>query len=436
LSDTVSDTATGTPSTDNASRGRATRAAFVGTVLEYYDFTLYGSAAAAVFGPVFLTGASPAVATLQSMATFAVGFLVRPIAGTFLGGIGDRFGRRRILFLTLILMGGATFLIGLLPGHAQIGAWAPVLLIVLRVVQGIGASAEYSGATVVAVEFARADRRGLFGALPSSGSSFGGLLGALAMLAAASATTTEQFLAWGWRIPFLFSAVLVTYALWLRLHLPETPAFQRLAEQGAEHRTPIRDVVRQHPRPLIAVALVLITQAGLGYFYLVFMVSYAAENLGLARQQTFLGLVCAQLGSTLAYPFWGWLSDRVGRAPVLWFGLAFSAAMGFLAFPLVGGGMFAGYTVAMVLGSAVGVGAIFAVIGTMLTERLPAGQRFAGLGLGRETGNAIGAAVVPLLAVAFAARPGTLALSLLVLVTAAAGAVGALLLPRAPLDQE
>jgi MHS family shikimate/dehydroshikimate transporter-like MFS transporter len=229
---------------------KAGRAVFIGSVIEYYDFGLYAAAATTVFGKVFFPDSSPALAALQSVATFAVAFLVRPIAGAFFGSLGDRIGRKRVLIFSLVLMGAATTLIGLVPSFGTIGWAAPVLLVLLRIVQGVGASAEFGGAVVVAVEFATTKRRGLLGALPSSGSALGSVFGALAMVLASASLSSEAFLSWGWRVPFLLSIVLVGYGFYLRRNLPETPVFRDTAAAGRTSRRPLSEVVRSHPRIL------------------------------------------------------------------------------------------------------------------------------------------------------------------------------------------
>ncbi|GAA4550763.1 MFS transporter [Pseudonocardia xishanensis] len=417
---------------DNRTRRRAAQASIIGTVLEYYDFSLYAAAAATVFGAVFFAGASPAVATLQAVATFAVGFLVRPIAGTILGGLGDRYGRKRILLFTMVLMGVATSLIAVVPTREQIGWLAPVLLIVLRLLQGIGASAEYSGATLVAVEFAKPGQRGLLGSLPGAGSTLGAALGTLMLLLFSTVLSREQFLSWGWRVPFLLSLVLVAYALWLRIQLPETPEYERSEGVSSRTSTPVRDTLRQHPRALICIVVAVTGQIGLSYFYTVFMATYATNQLGFDASQTFIGLLVAQLGSSLTFPFFGWLSDRIGRLPVMFFGFAFSAALAFPAFFLTTDGALLGYCVMVFLGNAIGSGAVFAVLGTFISEHFPPHRRFSSMGLSRETGNAIGAAVVPLLAVALSFESGTSSLSLLLIGLSVLGAAAIALMPKTP----
>ncbi|MBW0101228.1 MFS transporter [Pseudonocardia sp. KRD291] len=410
---------------------RAGTAAFAGSVLEYYDFSLYASAAATVFPTVFFPGSSPFLATVQSVATFAVAFLVRPLGGAILGSIGDRIGRQRVLVFTLVIMGVATIGIGLVPSYSAIGWLAPALLVLLRLLQGIGASGEFGGATLVAVEFAPEGRRGLLGSLPAAGASFGGMLGTLALLAASSVLPAEQFFDWGWRIPFLLSAVLVGYGLWLRIGLPETPSFRRIDRDGGTARTPLRDILRRQPGSVLAIVAIVTAQTGFGYFYLVFVVSYAGNQIGLSRTDTFVGLLVAQISCGLLIPVFGWLSDRIGRKTVITMGLVASGALAFPFFGLVQPGWPLGLWIAMFLGNGVAASAIVAPAGPLVAELFATRYRYSGMGLARELGNMVGAAGVPLLAVQLAyAGDGTTALSVMLTCLALLGLVGVLVATR------
>ncbi|KAA9157323.1 MHS family MFS transporter [Amycolatopsis acidicola] len=377
-------------------RRKAGTAAFFGSVLEYYDFSLYATAAATVFPKVFFPGASPFLASLQSIATFSIAFLVRPLMGSFLGSLGDRVGRQRVLIFTLLTMGIATACVGLIPGHATIGWLAPVLLVLLRILQGIGASGEFGGATLVAVEFAPKRRRGLLGSLPAAGASFGGMLGSVIMLAVSSSLTSAQFLDWGWRIPFLLSLVLVSYGLWLRIRLPETPSFKTIERKA---RTPLRDILRHRPGAIAAIVAIVTAQTGFGYFYLVFVVSYAGNHIGLSSNDTFIGLIVAQVSCGLLIPVFGILSDLWGRRTVITIGMVASGALAFPNFALIRPDWPMGLWLAMFLGNGVAASAIVAPAGPLVAELFPARYRYSGMGLAREFGNMLGAACIPLLAV-------------------------------------
>lgn len=411
---------------------RAGRAAFIGTLLEYYDFSLYASAASVVFASVFFSGSSAFLGTMQAVATFAVGFLVRPLGGVILGSLGDRIGRKKILVFTMLLMGGATLLVGLLPSYAQIGWVAPLLLVLLRVLQGIGASAEYGGAALVAVEFAPDKKRGLLGSLPGMGAALGGVLGSLSLLLVSAVMSQESFLSWGWRIPFLFSVVILAYGLWLRRTLPETPAFEKAQRADTLTKTPIRDVIRQQPGALIAVLVMTIGQTGIGYFYIVFMGTFGTNQLGFGGTEVLIGLIAAQLTNAILIPMFGALSDRVGRQPVIIFGFLYSAV-----FAWVGMSMLSGvgtpplmFWLVMAMGNGIGVAAIFGPMGAYVIELFRTQHAYTGLGLGREGGNALGAAFVPVIAVALAFDNTTVWLSLLICIVSLLGFAGTILAGR------
>ncbi|MFD6063889.1 MFS transporter [Rhodococcus wratislaviensis] len=404
---------------------RASRAAFIGTLLEYYDFSLYASAASVVFASVFFSGSSPFLGTLQAVGTFAVGFLVRPLGGAIVGSLGDRIGRKRILVFTMLLMGSATILVGLLPGYGQIGWAAPVMLVLLRILQGIGASAEYGGATLVAVEFAPQRKRGLLGSLPGMGAALGGVLGTTSLLLVSAVLSEEDFLGWGWRVPFLSSVMILAYGLWLRRSLPETPAFREIEETDRIASSPVFDVIRMQPRALMTVLVMTIGQTGIGYFYIVFMGTFGKNQLGLTGTEILIGLIAAQLTNAVLIPLFGALSDRVGRRPVIVFGFLYSAVFAWVGLTVLSSqGTPTMYWVILALGNGVGVAAIFGPMGAYVTEMFETEHAYSGLGLGREAGNALGAAIVPVVAVALAFDNTTLWLSALVCVISLLGFAG------------
>ncbi|MFC4944238.1 MFS transporter [Pseudonocardia sp. GCM10023141] len=413
---------------DARNRRRAGRAAFIGTLLEYYDFTLFGLVAATVFPTVFFAGASPFMATLLSIATFSIAFVIRPFSGALLGSLGDRLGRRKLLFFSMMVMGVATVGIGLIPGVASIGTLAPALLIAMRVLQGVGASAEYSGATLVAVEFAPTNRRGLLGSLPGLGGGLGTLTGTLILLLAQAALTREQFLAWGWRVPFLIGGAILAYGLWIRSRLPETPEFVNATSVS---RAPLRETLRRYPRALTGSVLLFASRTGLAYFLIVFLVSHAVGKVGLAAAAAFAGVLVAQIVNPLLIPVFGRLSDAVGRFGILAGGLLLIALM---AFPLfwwfIRPDWPAGFAVGLVLAYGVGIAALIGPSGRLMAEEFPVRYRYTAMGVGIETGTAVGGAVVPPLAVAltFSGTAGTAPLSLLVMALAVLGLAGLALL--------
>jgi len=271
---------------------RVALASAIGTTIEWYDFFIYGTAAALVFGPQFFPSASPLAGTLAAFATFAVGFAARPLGGIVMGHFGDRIGRKSMLVSSLMLMGGATFGIGLLPTYAEVGAWAPLLLVLLRFAQGFALGGEWAGAVLMSVEHAPQARRGLFGSFVALGLPLGIILSNLVFLLVTSLATPAQFTRWAWRIPFLASAAMVAVGLFVRLRVEESPLFAALQRAGTELRTPLMDVVRREARTVLLATGSYVGIGGLGYLVIVYFVSYANRVLGLPLP-TVLGLVLA-----------------------------------------------------------------------------------------------------------------------------------------------
>ena len=304
-------------------------ASAIGATIEWYDFFLYGVVTPLVFNKLFFPNFDPVVGTLLAYATFFVGFVSRPIGGVVFGHFGDRIGRKNVLVLTLLIMGVATVLIGLLPTYEQIGIWAPIMLLVLRIFQGLGIGGEWGGAVLMAVEHAPENRRGFYGSWPQIGVPAGLLLSAGAV-SALSFLPDEQFLAWGWRIAFLVSAGLLAVGLYVRLKVLETPAFAQVKERGEEAAVPFLDLIRRHPRNILL---------GLGARYIegvtfnifgVFIIAYVTTALALPRQTALLGVIIASAVMIFMLPICGLLSDRFGRRAVF---ISGSLLIGLLTFP-------------------------------------------------------------------------------------------------------
>ncbi|HEV7976099.1 MFS transporter [Amycolatopsis sp.] len=411
-------------------RRKATRAATIGSVLEYYDFALFGAAAATVFPHVFFPNSSPVLASFQSIAVFSLGFIIRPVAGWVLGSLGDRFGRSRILLATLMIMGCGTVLIGLLPSFGSIGVAAPILLMVLRLFQGVGAAGEFNGAVVVAMEFAPKSRRGLFGAFPAVGPPLGSAIGALVMLAASAVVTGEQFLSWGWRIPFLLGGLLALYAFYLRRQLPETPEFSKTNGKGQTSRSPLRDALRSRPRVLVTMLLSFFALGGHSYVYATFGTSFAGRTVQLGSSALFIGIIVGYVAQAAFVPIFGWLSDIVGRRAVVGGGFLLLIVMVFPYFALIRPNWPLGLWIGIFATNGIGLAAVFAPITTYLAEMLPPTYRFSGIALGRESGVALGSAIIPPLAVLLTADGSTTALSILLIGLSVLGIGGMLAIPR------
>lgn len=260
-------------------------ASFIGTTFEWYDFFIYASAAALVFGPLFFPNVSDFAGTLAAFSTFAVGFLARPLGGVIVGHFGDRIGRKAMLVFCLLCMGIATIVIGLLPTYAQIGIWAPILLVVMRIFQGIGVGGEWGGAVLMAVEYAPPNRRGLYGGFVQIGTPAGLILANLAFLSVVTFVPPEHFMTWGWRVPFLLSSVLVIVGLVIRLRLEETPVFAEAKAKASKtaERVPVAAVLRSHWKSVLAGGLTMSAPAMIGYIMIAYLLSYGVTQLGVSR---------------------------------------------------------------------------------------------------------------------------------------------------------
>jgi MFS family permease len=304
-------------------------ASFIGTTVEYYDFFIYGTAAALVFPKLFFPEASPLMGTLLSFATFGVGFLARPLGGIVFGHFGDRVGRKKMLIISLVGMGAATFLMGLLPGYAQIGIAAPILLTVLRIFQGFCVGGEWGGATLMAVEHAPKGKKGFYGAFPQMGAPAGVALATVAFLGA-SQLPGDQFIAWGWRLPFLVSAVLVIVGLIIRLTIAESPAFAAAREKKELVKLPIKEAFRRHPKEIFLVAGTYLSQGVFAYITMSYLVSYGTAAAGIDRTSVLIGVFIAGIVAVVLYPIFGSLSDKYGRKTMYLIG---AVAMGVLIGP-------------------------------------------------------------------------------------------------------
>ena len=373
-------------------------ASIVGSMIEWYDFTLYGTAATLVFGKLFFPTADPDIGTLISVAAYGVGFFARPLGGAVFGHFGDRIGRKRMLALTIIIMGIGTFLIGCLPTYSQIGIWAPILLITLRLVQGVGIGGEWGGAVLMMVETARPTQRGFFGSLVQAGSPFG-VLASIAVFALVSNNMSDADLfAWGWRIPFLLSLVLVAIGLWIRLSLTETPAFQQLADRAEIRRAPLIEVLTQQRRMFFTVIGLKVSEIAWAVIGTVFSIVYVTGKLGMPRSTILTAIQIAAFIQMLVTPFYGWLSDRLGRKPLYIFACVFSMAFAFPLFLLLDTKdpvlLLFGITMAV----AIGQGVMFGVGATFMSELFSTGVRYSGASMGFQIGAALSGGFTPIIA--------------------------------------
>lgn len=381
-----------------ASIGQVALASFVGTAIEWYDYFLYGTAAALIFNQLFFPEFAPLTGTLAAFATFAVGFFARPVGGVVFGHFGDRIGRRSMLVITLLIMGGATFLIGFLPTFEAVGILAPILLVVLRFLQGFAVGGEWGGAILMAVEHAPDESRNFYASWPQLGSPAGLILSTI-VFTVFSSLPEDQFLAWGWRVPFLLSIVLIGVGLFIRLRIMESPAFQRVRESGAESRVPLLDVLRTYPlAALLSMGVVLVN---IGGFYLVvtFTLAYATEQLGVPRNATLIGLLLAGVAEIAGIILLARTADRIGRRPVALASATFVTLFAFPFFWLVDTGSVTLLWIAMCLWT-FSAGALYGVTGALISELFEARVRYSGISLGYQMAGVLGGALAPLVATA------------------------------------
>jgi MHS family shikimate/dehydroshikimate transporter-like MFS transporter len=371
-------------------------ASFIGTAVECYDYFLYGTAAALVFNKLFFPQFAPLTGTLAAFATFAVGFFARPMGGVVFGHFGDRIGRKSMLVITLLVMGGATFLIGLLPTFRAVGVLAVVLLVVLRFLQGLAMGGEWGGATLMAVEHAPDESRNFYASWPQLGAPAGFILSTI-VFTAFSWLPEDRFLAWGWRVPFLLSVILVGVGLFIRLRILESPAFRRVKELHAEVRMPLIEVLKRYPiAALLSMGVVLVN---LGGYYLVatFTLAYATGQLGVPRNATLLGLLLAGVAEIAGIVLFARVADRIGRRPVALASAAFVTLLAFPFFWLVDRGSVALLWVAMSLWT-FSAGALYGVTGALLSGLFEARVRYSGISLGYQMAGVLGGALAPLIA--------------------------------------
>lgn len=386
-------------------------ASFIGTTIEWYDFFLYGTAAALVFNKLFFPTLDPLAGTLSAYGTFAVGFVARPLGGAIFGHYGDRIGRKATLVWSLLIMGIATMLMGILPGYDTLGFWAPVILVLLRFLQGIGVGGEWGGAVLMAVEHSgEHGKRGLHGSWPQMGVPAGLLLSTGVFALVTGSMPDEQFAAWGWRVPFLLSAVLVAVGLFIRLRLMETPAFTGVQERRETAKAPLIEVFREHPREIVVGMGMRFAQNMLFYIYTVFVLSYGEKTLGYSRSTMLGGVAIAATVGLLSNPIFGAWSDRIGRRPVYLLGAVLSLVYSFLFFPLVGLGA-AFVPIAIILGLNVGQDMMYGPQAAYFAQLFSTRVRYSGASLIYQLTSVVSGGLAPFIATLLLAKYGAMAVA-------------------------
>ena len=385
---------------------RVAFASAIGTTIEWYDFFIYGTAAATVFGPQFFPQVSELAGTLAAFATFGIGFIARPLGGVVMGHYGDRLGRKFMLVWSLMLMGLSTLGIGLLPTYASIGAWAPALLVALRFVQGFALGGEWGGAVLMSVEHAPEGKRGLFGSFVALGLPIGIIASNLVFLIASTAVAPEEFTAWAWRVPFVASFLLVAVGLWVRVGIAESPVFATAMRAQAARRMPVVDVLRAYWPTVLAAAGTYISISGLGYIVLVYFVTYATRQLKLPLPTTLALVMSSAVVFAVSIVLFAHYSDRLGRRRVMTWGLGLLVLWSLIFFPLADTGS-VGLIALTLSGMLFLQGAYIGPQPAVFSELFPTEVRYSGASLSLTLGTLLGGAIAPSVATALFGMTGT-----------------------------
>ena len=378
-------------------------ASLTGSAIEWFDYFLYGTAAALVFNKIFFPMVDPVIGLILSYLSFSLTFFIRPIGGVLFAHIGDRIGRKKTLVLTLSLMGGATVMIGLLPTYEMIGLWAPALLILMRIIQGMGIGGEWGGALLLAYEYAPEKRKGFFGSIPQAGVTIGMLM-ATFIVSLMTLFSEEDFLSWGWRIPFLLSSVLVLLGLWIRKDIDETPDFQRVKASGQVAKAPLRDTLKHHWREVLIAAGLKVVETAPFYIFSTFVVSYATSTLTYQKSQALEAVTLGALVATIMIPLMGLLSDKVGRQRMYAISVFVLGLFIVPWFMLLNTGTTWGIVLATVIAFGVLWAPVTAVLGTLCSEIFSANVRYTGITLGYQLGAALTGGTAPLIATGLLAK--------------------------------
>ena len=418
--------ATADTPTPRATLRKVVLASMIGTTIEWYDFFLYGTAAALVFNKLFFPQADPLTGTMLAFTTYALGFVARPLGGLVFGHLGDRIGRKQLLMASLMMMGASTFLIGLLPTFGQIGLVAPLGLVLLRLIQGFAVGGEWGGAVLMVCEYGDAKRRGFWAGWPQAGVPAGNLLAA-GVLAIMSAVQNEHdFLAWGWRVPFLLSAILILIGYWVRSTLAESPVFEKaIADHGIE-AAPVLEAIRKRPGGIAIGAGLRIGENTTYYVITAFSITYITEVVHLSRGIALNALLAGAAVEVMLIPVFAWLSDKIGRRPILFLGSAGMALFGFSFFRMLETGATPMVMAAVVIGLVLH-GAMYAPQAAFIAELFPTRFRYSGASLAYQATSIFAGSVAPIIALAlFKATKSATPIAVYMLIAGSIGAFSAL----------
>ncbi|RJG02607.1 MFS transporter [Noviherbaspirillum sedimenti] len=397
------------PTNDDAKKAEAPQhrkvamASLIGTAVEWYDFYIYGTCAALIFPKLFFPSVDPTLGVIAAFATYAVGFIARPVGAAVFGHYGDRVGRKKILMLSLLMMGGSTVAIGLLPTYETAGVWAAVLLCLMRLLQGFAVGGEWGSAVVMAVEHAPKNKRGLFGSMPQVGVPLG-LLASTAVFSLVSSNMTDEALySWGWRIPFLLSIVMIVIGMFVRSELHESPAFKEMVEQKEVAKNPAIEVVREQWKTLLVTIGMKMLQNAVFYIYSVFMLSYIVKELHMPRSVGLNAIIIASIVGIFTIPAWSYLSDKIGRKPVYMFGCIASVLFIFPFFYLVQTKSVVLITIAIVIGLNVLHDAMYGPQAVYYSELFGTKVRLSGANIGYAIGAVLSGGIAPMVAAALIA---------------------------------
>nr|WP_254597725.1 MFS transporter [Burkholderia lata] len=372
-------------------------ASMLGTTIEWYDFFIYGTAAALVFNKIFFPAFDPITGTLAAFATYSVGFFARPLGGIVFGHFGDRIGRKSMLLATLLLMGIPTIVIGLIPGYDKIGYWSAVILVAMRLIQGIAVGGEWGGAVLMAVEHAPAGKKGFFGSLPQTGVAPGLILSSLAMAAVARLPEADM-LSWGWRIPFLASVVLLAVGWFIRIRIAESPDFERMKQRGQEVDVPVLHVIKHCHWALLKVAGARMAEVTWFYTVATFALTYGTMKLGLSKPLMLNAIMVGAVVALVAMPLSGIVGDRVGHRKVFGLGAVAICLFSFPFFKLLASGQPSSVYLAMIVAIGVIYSLLYATEGNLFSCQFPAEVRYSGISLAVQVSGAIGGGLAPMVA--------------------------------------